>query len=186
MSQSEKQKMIAGELYKPDAELAVDSARAIAWVGRYNTTFDATLAEREALLREIIPVVGAGVNIRPPFFIDYGYNTRIGDGVFMNFGCTILDTTIVEIGDLTQIGPNVQILAADHPRDPAHRRAMLEFSRPVKIGRNVWIGAGALILPGVTIGDDAIVGAGSVVTRDVPAGATVVGNPARQVTARAR
>lgn len=186
MSQSEKQKMIAGELYKPDAELAVDSARAIAWVGRYNTTFDATLAEREALLREIIPAVGAGVNIRPPFFIDYGYNTRIGDGVFMNFGCTILDTTIVEIGDLTQIGPNVQILAADHPRDPAHRRAMLEFSRPVKVGRNVWIGAGALILPGVTVGDDAIVGAGSVVTRDVPAGATVVGNPARQVTARAR
>lgn len=178
--------MIAGALYKPDAELAADSARAIAWVGRYNASFDASLEAREAMLREIVAVVGSGVNIRPPFFIDYGYNLRLGAGVFMNFGCTVLDTTTVEIGDLTQIGPGVQILAADHPRDPADRRALLEFSRPVKIGRNVWIGAGALILPGVTIGDDAIVGAGSVVTRDVEAGATVVGNPARRVTARAK
>jgi maltose O-acetyltransferase len=181
MTKTEKQKMIAGELYKPDDELAADSARAIAWCGRYNASFSATIPERQVLLRELIGAVGADINIRPPFFVDYGFNITLGDGVFMNFNCVILDTTHITIGDLTQIGPNVQILAADHPRDPAQRRAMLEMSRPVAIGRNVWIGAGATILPGVTIGDDAIIGAASVVTRDVPAGATVAGNPARRL-----
>ncbi len=102
----------------------------------------------------------------------------------MNFNCVILDVCAVTIGARTQIGPGVQILAADHPRDPALRRDMLENGRPVRIGADVWIGGGAIILPGVTIGDDAIVGAGSVVTRDVPAGATVVGNPARVLGAR--
>ena len=97
----------------------------------------------------------------------------------MNFNCIILDVVQVTIGDNTQIGPGVQILTADHPRDPALRAQMLEFGRPIVIGKNVWIGGGALIMPGVTIGDDALIGAGSVVTKDVPAGATVMGNPAR-------
>ena len=99
--------------------------------------------------------------------------------MFLNFNCVILDVVEVTIGDRAQIGPGVQILAADHPRDPALRASGLEFGRPVRIGRNVWIGAGAIILPGVSIGDDALIGAGSVVTRDVPAGATAFGNPAR-------
>jgi maltose O-acetyltransferase len=97
----------------------------------------------------------------------------------MNFSCIILDVVEVEIGDMTQVGPGVQILTADHPRDPEMRAKGLEFGRPVRIGKNVWIGAGALIMPGVTIGDNALVGAGSVVTRDVPPGITVMGNPAR-------
>ena len=117
--------------------------------------------------------------IRPPFFCDYGYNIRLGAGAFLNFNCVILDVAAVEIGEAAQIGPAVQIYAADHPRDPAQRRAGLELGRPVRIGANTWIGGGAIILPGVTVGDDAIVGAGSVVTRDVAPGATVVGNPAR-------
>jgi maltose O-acetyltransferase len=100
--------------------------------------------------------------------------------VFLNFNCVILDVVQVMIGDGTQIGPGVQILTADHPRDPAQRRAGLEFGRPIRIGANVWIGAAAIILPGVTVGDDAVVGAGAVVTRDVRPGATVVGNPARE------
>lgn len=175
-----KQKMLAGELYcADDPELAADSARAIAWCGRYNGSFAATLAERQAMLRELVGSLGERVNIRPPFFIDYGFNLSVGHDVFMNFGCVILDVCPVAIGDLAQIGPNVQILAADHPRDPAQRRAMLESGRPVTIGRNVWIGASAMILPGISVGDDAIVGAGSVVTRDVPPGATIAGNPAR-------
>jgi maltose O-acetyltransferase len=99
--------------------------------------------------------------------------------VFLNFNCVVLDVVTVTIGAGTQIGPAVQIYAADHPRDPAQRRAGVELGRPVDIGRNVWIGGGAIILPGVRIGDDAVIGAGSVVTRDVPAGATAVGNPAR-------
>jgi len=98
---------------------------------------------------------------------------------FLNFGCTVLDVVPVRIGSGTQIGPGVQILTADHPRDPAQRGQMLEFGRSVTIGRNVWIGGAALILPGITVGDNAIVGAGSVVTRDVPDGVTVAGNPAR-------
>jgi maltose O-acetyltransferase len=99
----------------------------------------------------------------------------------MNFGCVLLDVCEIRIGEKMQIGPGVQIYTADHPRDPAERRAGVEFGRPVSIGANVWIGGHAIILPGVTIGDDAIIGAGSVVTRDVAAGASVVGNPARVV-----
>src|SRR3546814_1619754 len=114
---------------------------------------------------------------------DWSSDVCASDLVFLNFNCVILDVCEVTIGDRTQIAPGVQILTADHPRDPAARATGLEFGRPVRIGRNVWIGAGALILPGVTIGDDALVGAGSVVTRDVPAGATVAGNPARVLAA---
>ncbi len=132
------------------------------------------------LLRELLASVGEGAYIRPPFHCDYGYNISLGAGVFLNFNCIILDVVKVAIGDRTQIGPGVQILTADHPRDPAQRRAGLEFGRPIVIGADVWIGGGAIILPGVTIGDGAIVGAGAVVTRDVAAGATVVGNPARE------
>lgn len=174
--------MVAGELYcADDPELAALSTKAIAWCGRYNADLAAPAPWREARLRDLFAAVGTGVNVRPPFFCDYGFNITLGDGVFMNFNCTILDICPVTIGDLTQIGPGVQILAADHPRDPAQRRVMLESGKPIRIGANVWIGAGALILPGVTIGDDAIVGAGSIVTRDVPAGVTVAGNPARRL-----
>ncbi len=105
--------------------------------------------------------------------------SSLGDGVFLNFNCIILDVVEVVIGDGTQIGPAVQIYAADHPRDAETRKTGLEFGRPVRIGNDVWIGGGAIILPGVTIGDDAVIGAGSVVTRDVATGQTVAGNPAR-------
>ena len=117
--------------------------------------------------------------IQPPFHCDYGYNIHLGENVFLNFNCVILDVARVEIGAGTQIGPAVQIYTADHPRDPAERRTGLGFGRPVTVGRNVWVGGGSIILPGVIIGDDAVVGAGSVVTRNVPAGATALGNPAR-------
>ena len=177
---SEKDKMLAGELYDAvDAELQRDMRAAHAWLGRYNATLAMPSSERHALLRERFSAVGERVVIRPPFHCDYGYNIRVGDGVFMNFNCVVLDVVEVTIGDGTQIGPGVQILTADHPRDAGTRASGLEFGRPIHIGRNVWIGGGAILLPGVTVGDDALIGAGSVVTRDVPAGATVVGNPAR-------
>lgn len=177
---TEKEKMLAGELYNAgDPELQAAQAAAHAWLARYNASLGAAPAARHALLREGLGEVGVGVDVRPPFHCDYGFNIRLGDGVFLNFNCVILDVCEVVIGERTQIAPGVQILAADHPRDPRERATGLEFGRPVRIGCNAWIGAGALILPGVTIGDDALVGAGSVVTRDVPAGATVVGNPAR-------
>lgn len=177
---TEKDKMLAGELYIADCpELAADNRKISAWLARYNAALAATREQRHALLEEALASVGAGVNVRPPFYCDYGYNIRLGDGVFLNFNCIVLDVVAVTIGAMTQIGPGVQILTADHPREPALRAQMLEFGRPVSIGANVWIGGGAIVLPGITIGDNAIVGAGSVVTRDVPAGAVVVGNPAR-------
>ena len=180
MSRTEMDKMLAGELYDAgDSEIQAALAATHRWLARYNAALAAAPDERRALLLERFAEVGEGAVIRPPFHCDYGFNIRLGAGVFLNFNCVILDVVEVTIGDRTQIGPGVQILAADHPRDPATRATGLEFGRPVRIGRNVWIGGGAIILPGVTIGDDALIGAGSVVTRDVPAGATAFGNPAR-------
>jgi len=176
---TEKQKMLAGELYRPDAELGAEQAAAKAWMVRYNAALALPVSARHALLCERLAHVGKDAVIRPPFFCDYGYNIRLGDGVFLNFNCVILDVVEVTIGDRAQIGPAVQIYAADHPRDAETRRAGLELGRPVRIGSDAWIGGGAIILPGVTIGDGAVIGAGSVVTRDVGAGQTVMGNPAR-------
>lgn len=178
---SEKQKMLAGELYRATGEeLAADARRVAEWMDRYNASIARTQDEYRVLLREMLAEVGEGAYVRPPFHCDYGYNIRLGKGVFLNFNCVVLDVVNVTIGDGTQIGPGVQILTADHPRDPAQRRAGLEFGRPIRIGANVWIGGGAIVLPGVTVGDDAVIGAGAVVTRDVRAGATVVGNPAKE------
>ena len=176
---TEKQKMLAGALYNAnDIELIADRAAAAEWIAAYNA---AATADRPRLLRQQLAQVGENTEIRPPFYCDYGSNIVLGSGVFLNFNCVILDVANVSIGDQTQIGPAVQIYAADHPRDPAQRRAGKELGRKVAIGRNVWIGGGSIILPGITIGDDAIVGAGSVVTHDVRAGATVAGNPARLI-----
>jgi maltose O-acetyltransferase len=149
------------------------------WIDRFNAP-GLSDPERYALLVERFASVGAGALVRPPFFCDHGHNIALGAGAFLNYNCIILDVEPVTIGEGTAIGPAVQILAADHPRDPGLRRQGLRSGRPVTIGANVWIGGGAIVLPGVTIGDDAIVGAGSVVTRDIAAGATVVGNPARE------
>ena len=129
--------------------------------------------------REHLGHVGNGAVIRPPFFCDYGYNIRLGDERIPQFQLRHPGCGRSRIGDRTQIGPAVQIYAADHPRDAETRRDGLEFGRPVRIGCDVWIGGGAIILPGVTIGDGAVIGAGSVVTRDVAADQTVAGNPAR-------
>jgi maltose O-acetyltransferase len=185
---SEKQKMLAGELYHAnDPELEADRSAAAGWMVRYNAALSASDAERLSLLRERLAEVGDGAVIRPPFHCDYGYNIRIGPGVFFNFNCVVLDVVAVTIGARTQIGPAVQIYTADHPRDPSLRRTGAELGHPIQIGRDVWIGGGAIILPGVTIGDDAVIGAGSVVTRDVPAGFIARGNPARfPTTARGK
>ena len=178
--------MLAGELYHADdAELIADRSAAGMRMVRYNATLGASDADRLALLRELLAEAGEGAVIRPPFHCDYGYNIRVGPGVFFNFNCVVLDVVAVTVGARTQIGPAVQIYTADHPRDPSLRRTGAEFGRPIHIGQDVWIGGGAIILPGVTIGDNAVIGAGSVVTRDVPAGATARGNPARVIAIEA-
>jgi maltose O-acetyltransferase len=180
MTRTQKQKMLAGDLYNAgDPEIQADAAAAREWLVRFNASLAASPDEQRALMLERFAEVGEGAVIRAPFHCDYGFNIRLGAGVFLNFNCVLLDVVEITIGAGTQIGPAVQIYTADHPRDPAERASGLEFGRPVRIGRNVWIGGGAIILPGVTVGDHALIGAGAVVTRDVPAGATVVGNPAR-------
>lgn len=180
MIRTEKDKMLAGELYSAaDADLQSDLAETQRWLAEFNASLALSAPERRAILTRRLGALGEGAEIRPPFHCDYGFNIRIGRGVFLNFNCIILDVVAVTIGDGAQIGPGVQILTADHPRDAALRRTGAEFGRPITIGKNVWIGGGALLLPGVSIGDDAIVGAGSVVTRDVAPGQRVVGNPAR-------
>jgi maltose O-acetyltransferase len=180
MEKTEKQKMLASELYRPaDPEIQADLRNTQEWLSRYNASLALSQGERFKLLAERLGAIGANSEIRPPFHCDYGFNIRLGIGVFLNFNCVILDVVGVSIGDRSQIGPGVHIYTADHPRDPLQRLDGLESGRPVRIGRNVWIGGGAIILPGLIIEDDAVIGAGSIVTRDVPAGATVVGNPAR-------
>ncbi|MGI4755491.1 MAG: sugar O-acetyltransferase [Janthinobacterium lividum] len=176
--------MLRGELYNGfDPELAGERHWAEMQQLRFNTSTD--FEERTAILRIFLGSVGPGCFIRPNFFCDYGYNIFLGANVFLNCNCVLLDVMPIRIGDGTQIGPAVQIYTADHPRDPETRRSGLESGKPIIIGKNVWIGGGAILLPGVTVGDDAVIGAGSVVTRDVAAGATVVGNPARAVRSRA-
>jgi maltose O-acetyltransferase len=177
---SEKEKMLAGELYSPtDAEIQADLQAAKDWLTRYNDSAELSKSERWRLLQERLAEVGDGVEVRPPFYCDFGFNIRLGADVFVNFNCVLLDVNEIVIGDRTQVGPAVQIYAADHPRDAKLRRQMLEVGRRVRIGHDVWIGGGTIILPGVSVGNNAIIGAGSVVTRDVPEGVTVMGNPAR-------
>jgi maltose O-acetyltransferase len=178
-TKTEKEKMLAGDLYDAtDPVLVADRLHSASLIHKYNSTPHHP-GTHFIQLEELLAAVGPRTVVRPPFYVDYGYNITLGADVFLNFNCVLLDVTPITIGDRTQIGPFTQIYAADHPRDHATRRAHLENGRPVHIGANVWIGGGAIILPGITIGDDAIVGAGAIVTHDVPAGATVVGNPAR-------
>jgi len=173
-------RMRAGAPYHPgDPALVALRVRAQRLLRAYNDTTVGDGAARAPLLDRLFAAVGTGSSIRAPVYVDYGCHITIGRDVFLNYGCVLLDVCDITIGDGTQIGPMVQLLTADHPRDPAMRAEGLENGKAIRIGTNCWIGGGALILPGVTVGDDAIVGAGAVVTRDVPAGDTVAGNPAR-------
>lgn len=179
--------MVAGDLYHAgDGELVSDRARSQKAQQRYNLTTVSDEDARKAIVKDWLGHAGSRCSIRAPFYVDYGYNIHLGDDVFFNYGCVLLDVCEIRIGSMTQIGPYVQILTADHPRDGAVRDAGLEFGRPVIIGRNVWIGGGAIILPGVTIGDGAIIGAGAVVTKSVAAGCTVAGNPAGPLVRRSQ
>ncbi len=178
--------MVAGDLYLPgDPELVSERAGSQALQQRYNATTVSDTAARSDILSAWFGQVGAGSSLRAPIYADYGYNIFLGANCFCNYGCVLLDVCPIRIGDMTQIGPYVQILTADHPRDAKTRDAGLEFGQPIEIGRNVWIGGGAILLPGVTVGDDAVIGAGAVVTKPVAAGMTVVGNPARPLVPRA-
>lgn len=178
---SEREKMLAGELYDPmDAELVAGRNRARDLCQDLNATRESQHEERRRILRELFGAGGETVWMQPPFWCDYGSNIELGERVFFNFNCVVLDVCRVRIGDFTLFGPAVQIYTPMHPFNAELRRRE-EFGKPVEIGSDVWVGGGAIILPGVCIGSRAVIGAGSVVTRDVPEGVFAAGNPCRVV-----
>ena len=178
---SERDKMLAGELYDPlDAELVAARERARDLCFALNATREAQRAERRHILDELFGSGGHSVWMQPPFHCDYGVNIHLGTRVFFNFNCVVLDVCEVRIGDFTLFGPGVQILTPLHPLDHELRRRQ-EFGKPIDIGSDVWVGGGASILAGVRIGSRAVIGAGSVITRDVPEGAFAAGNPGRVI-----
>jgi len=181
---TEKQKMLAGELYRSaDTELIAERRHGQQVLARYNGTPDDGQTLRTTMLRDFLQTIGESTVVLSPFACDYGYNIRLGRNVFINYHCIFLDCALIDIGDDVQIGPAVQLYTATHPLDASVRRSGLESASPIRIGNDVWIGGGAVVLPGVTIGDRSVVGAGSVVVRSVPPDSLAVGNPARIVRA---
>jgi maltose O-acetyltransferase len=173
--------MLGGEPYDPlDPELVAARARARDLCQDLNATREGDQAERRRILRELLGAGGDSVWMQPPFFCDYGTNIELGERVFFNFNCVVLDVCRVRIGDFSLFGPAVQIYTPVHPFNAELRRQQ-EFGKPVEIGSDVWVGGGAMILPGVRIGSRAVIGAGSVVTRDIPEGVFAAGNPCRVI-----
>ncbi len=179
---SEKEKMLRGELYlATDPQLSRERKRARLLIKEFNRLGEDEKDARLQVLAELIPAHGSELWIEPPFYCDYGSNIEVGDKVFFNFNCVVLDVTRVKIGSYTLFGPAVQIYTATHPLEWEQRAEGLEYGKPVTIGSHVWVGGGAIICPGVTIGDRAVIGAGSVVTRDIPADVFAAGNPCKVV-----
>ena len=177
-----RERMLAGDDYiADDPELAELSHVARDLTTAYNATGSRERPLRRHLLEQLLGAIGEETEIRPPFQVDYGTNVTIGARCFANFGLVALDVATITIGDDVQIGPNVQLLTPTHPLDPEPRRAKWEGAQPIVIGDNVWLGGGVIVCPGVTIGADTVVGAGAVVTRDLPARVLAVGNPARVI-----
>jgi maltose O-acetyltransferase len=184
---TEKQKMLAGELYRPgDPELTADRRRCGELLRRLRTEPEPELesdSARSALLAELLGHLGDDANIVAPFACDYGYNIRVGAGAFVNCNAVFLDCAAITVGDRAQIGPAVQLLAADHPTDPEVRKRGLESAKPISIGEDAWLGGGVIVLPGVSVGARSVIGAGSVVTRDVLENVVAAGNPCRVLRA---
>jgi maltose O-acetyltransferase len=178
---TERDRMLAGELYDPlDPELVRLRERARDLCFDLNSTRERDADLRRRILTDLFGRGGDTVWLQPPFYCDYGSNIHLGERVYFNFNCVVLDVCPVTIGDFTLFGPAVQIYTATHPMNADERRKG-EFGKPVTIGADVWVGGGAIICPGVTIGSRAVIGAGSVVTRDIPAGVFAAGNPCRVV-----
>jgi maltose O-acetyltransferase len=177
-----KERMLRGELYiATDPELAADHERCRLLVERFNNSSVTEGEERQAILAELLGSIGEGTEIRPPLQCDYGYQIHIGARSFVNYGAIMLDVAEIRIGDEVQIATNVQLLTATHPLDAGLRRQAWEYGNPITIDDGVWIGGGAIICPGVHIGENTVVGAGSVVTRELPANVLAVGNPCRVI-----
>jgi maltose O-acetyltransferase len=179
---TEKEKMLAGELYNAlDTQLSDERLQTRLLIKRLNDTREDEENKRSAILKELIPNAGAGLWLQPPFYCDYGSNILVGEKVFFNFNCVVLDVTYVTIGSRTLFGPNVQIYTATHPIDYKERSTGLEYAKPIVIGEDVWVGGSAVICPGVQIGSRSVIGAGSVVTKNIPPDVFAAGNPCRVI-----
>jgi maltose O-acetyltransferase len=179
---TEKEKMLAGELYDPlDKQLSDERIRTRLLIKEFNDTREDEPASRIKVLNQLVPNAGTGLWLQPPFYCDYGSNIIIGEKVFFNFNCIVLDVTYVRIGSRTMFGPNVQIYTATHPLNHKDRASGLEYAKPITIGEDVWVGGSVVICPGVTIGDRSVLGAGSVVTKDIPSDVFAAGNPCRVI-----
>ena len=178
---SEKEKMLAGDMYDPfDPELVDARNRARDLCQDLNATRESEQALRRSILAELFGQGGDTVWMQPPFFCDYGANILLGERVYFNFNCVVLDVCEVKIGAYTLFGPSVQIYTATHPMQAELRRTS-EFGKPIEVGSDVWVGGGAILCPGITIGSKAVIGAGSVVTKPIPAGVFAAGNPCRVI-----
>ncbi len=179
---TEKEKMLAGELYDPlDAQLVEERLQTRLLTKQLNDTSEDQVEELARILRQLIPNAGAGLWLQPPFYCDYGTNMHIGEKVFFNFNCVVLDVAPVTIGSRTMFGPNVQLYTATHPLDHKERSSGVEYAKPISIGEDVWVGGSVVVCPGVSIGDRSVIGAGSVVTKDIPADVFAAGNPCKVI-----
>ncbi|MFC5408550.1 sugar O-acetyltransferase [Larkinella bovis] len=179
---TEKEKMLAGELYDAlDPQLTQERIRTRLLIKELNDSREDQPENRMRILQALMPRAGAGLWLQPPFYCDYGSHIVTGENVFFNFNCVVLDVTTVTIGRRTLFGPNVQLYTATHPTDWKVRASGLESAKPIVIGEDVWVGGSAIICPGVSIGDRTIIGAGSVVTRDIPPDVFAAGNPCRVI-----
>ena len=175
-------KMLSGEYYNANDPYLVDLRnKAELLYKEYNSTTETDISKRNEIYSKLFGKVGQNLSIRAPFYCDYGINTYLGDNVYMNFNCIILDCAKVTIGNNCMFAPNVQIYSAAHPIDPELRKNGKEFAKEIIIGNNVWIGGGAIINPGVTIGDNSVIGSGSVVTKNIPSNCVAVGNPCKVI-----
>lgn len=177
---SEREKMSAGEMYNPmDPELLQDREKAKRFCKKYNSTDDTDYATRKAMMKEFLGKSGENLHIESDFKADYGYNIEVGENFYANYDCLLLDICPIIIGDNAMLAPGVHIYSATHPLDPTERNSGRELGKPVKIGNNVWIGGRSVIIPGVTLGDNVVVAAGSVVTKSFPDNVVIGGNPAK-------
>lgn len=176
-----REKLHTGELYLPwDEEIMKEQTACLDRLYDFNQTRPTEVERRNTLMKEMFAEIGDGCYIEPPFHSNWGgSNVHIGKGVYINFNCTCVDDTHIYIGDYTMFGPNVTIATAGHPILPELRQRGLQYNFPVSIGKNCWIGAGVIVVPGITIGDNVVIGAGSVVTKNLPSNVVAVGNPCR-------
>ena len=178
---TEREKIHSGRIYQPmDQEILAEQLVYLDMLNTYNRMSHLDLPAREAMLKKMFAEVGENCYVESPFYANWGgHHVHFGSNIYSNFGLTLVDDTHIYVGDCTMFGPNVTIATAGHPIDPELRGRGLQYNMPVRIGKNCWLGAGVIVMPGVTIGDNTVIGAGSVVTKDIPAGVVAVGNPCK-------